>query len=385
MSGAGISLAGESGLVSVVIPTYNRAYILGKAIESALSQTYKCVEVVVVDDGSTDDTRRLVESYGPPVRYLHQPNAGVSFARNHGLREARGEFVALLDSDDQWLPWKLDAQVQLMRAHPEVGMFWTDMAGIDGKGKVIHPAFIRIGYSAHRGVRIESILECAGSLKDAVSGLEADVADRPVLTGDMFSHMILGNYVHTSTVLIRRSRLVEVGGFDEALIRSGGDYEFHLHTCAHGPVGFIDASSVLYRYGSDDQLTAKRYMLNTARNNLATVRKWLDRGKGRITLSRTQIRNHLAECHDWLGNEKLAAGDSWGGRQELLRSLRFVPWKSCSWIRLGYSFVPDRLKNVLRWIRRKLRGRGGSPSSPRMLLAESAPIAVVTKSKDQSA
>src|ERR1700685_1198678 len=91
-----IAASGESDLVSVVIPTYNRAYILGHSIESVLKQTYRPVEVVVIDDGSTDDTRRLVEHFGPPVRYFHQPNAGVSSARNHGLREARGEFVAFL-------------------------------------------------------------------------------------------------------------------------------------------------------------------------------------------------------------------------------------------------------------------------------------------------
>src|SRR5437764_10734914 len=99
--------AGEPGLVSVVIPSYNRAYIVGQAIESALQQTHRPVEVLVADDGSTDDTRRVVEGYGPPVRYFYQPNAGVSAARNLGLRHARGEFIALLDSDDRWLPWKV--------------------------------------------------------------------------------------------------------------------------------------------------------------------------------------------------------------------------------------------------------------------------------------
>src|SRR6266516_2486605 len=88
------------GLVSVVIPTFNRAAIVTRAIESALSQTYGNIEVIVVDDGSADDTRDIVASYGERVRYFYQNNAGVSAARNTALRNARGEFVAFLDSDD---------------------------------------------------------------------------------------------------------------------------------------------------------------------------------------------------------------------------------------------------------------------------------------------
>jgi GT2 family glycosyltransferase len=99
--------AGEVGLVSVVIPNYNRAYILGRTIDSVLQQTYRPVDVIVIDDRSTDDTRRLVEAFGSAVRYFYQINAGVSAARNRGFREARGEFVALLDSDDSWCSWKL--------------------------------------------------------------------------------------------------------------------------------------------------------------------------------------------------------------------------------------------------------------------------------------
>src|SRR5262245_49416395 len=128
---------GEPGLVSVIIPSYNRAYIVGQAIESVLRQTYRPLEVVVVDDGSSDNTRAVVEQYGPPVRYFRQANAGVSAARNAGFRQARGAFVALLDSDDRWLPWKLSAQVALLRRFPEVGMVWTDMAAVDEKGVVL--------------------------------------------------------------------------------------------------------------------------------------------------------------------------------------------------------------------------------------------------------
>jgi glycosyltransferase involved in cell wall biosynthesis len=100
-----------SQLVSVIIPTYNRAYCLGATVDSALAQTHCEVEVLVVDDGSSDHTREFVLDqyrHEPRVRYLYQENTGVSGARNHGLRAAQGDFIAFLDSDDLWLPWKLE-------------------------------------------------------------------------------------------------------------------------------------------------------------------------------------------------------------------------------------------------------------------------------------
>src|SRR6185436_10196720 len=113
----------QAPLVSVVVPTYNRAYCLARTIDSALGQTHPSVEVIVVDDGSVDETAEMVAArYGSDarVRLIRQANAGVSAARNTGLRVARGDYVALLDSDDVWEPWKLELQVACMRARPEV-------------------------------------------------------------------------------------------------------------------------------------------------------------------------------------------------------------------------------------------------------------------------
>ena len=94
----------DSPLISVIIPTYNRAALLCEAIDTVLSQTYTNTEIIVIDDGSTDETTAAVQKYGDRVRYTRRPNAGVNAARNLGLKQARGEFVALLDSDDLWAP-----------------------------------------------------------------------------------------------------------------------------------------------------------------------------------------------------------------------------------------------------------------------------------------
>jgi glycosyltransferase involved in cell wall biosynthesis len=113
-------------LVSVVIPTYNYARFVSEAVDSVLAQTYPSLEVVVVDDGSTDDTREVLARYGDRIRYIYQPNAGLPAARNTGIKAARGEFIGLLDSDDVFHPRKFELQMRYMLAHPEVGMLATD-------------------------------------------------------------------------------------------------------------------------------------------------------------------------------------------------------------------------------------------------------------------
>ena len=104
--------------VSVIIPTYNRGWTLQAAMDSVLAQTYLDFELIVVDDGSSDDTAEILAAYGPEVKRIRQANAGVSAARNTGIRAARGELVAFLDSDDRWLPDKLKVQVDFFAVRP---------------------------------------------------------------------------------------------------------------------------------------------------------------------------------------------------------------------------------------------------------------------------
>jgi glycosyltransferase involved in cell wall biosynthesis len=118
-------MSGE--LVSVVIPTYNYGRFVTEAVDSVLAQTYPHVEVIVVDDGSTDDTRQRLEHYRGRVVYVCQDNQGLSAARNTGIRLARGPFVALLDADDVWHPRKLELQMDFLAAHPEVALLGSDL------------------------------------------------------------------------------------------------------------------------------------------------------------------------------------------------------------------------------------------------------------------
>ncbi len=131
--------SGESGLASIIIPTFNRALLLDEALASAAGQTYRPLEIVVVDDGSTDETPDLVphrqdrfkDGAGLVIRYFRQANSGVGAARNRGLIESRGEYIQFLDSDDLLHPQKLSVQIECLRRHPQCGYVMSDRKRFD--------------------------------------------------------------------------------------------------------------------------------------------------------------------------------------------------------------------------------------------------------------
>ena len=131
-SGMSASGSGPNQLtVSVVIPTYNRADTVPRAVQSVLAQTWPAKEIVVVDDGSSDNTREVLSGQGPQVKYVYQDNQGVSAARNTGIRAASGDLIALLDSDDEWEPWKLELQIAAFREFPDLLIVGTDCYAIE--------------------------------------------------------------------------------------------------------------------------------------------------------------------------------------------------------------------------------------------------------------
>jgi glycosyltransferase involved in cell wall biosynthesis len=125
----------QNGLVSVVIPTYNYAQYLREAIDSVLGQTYSAIEIIVVDDGSSDNSREVLAGYGAKIKAIFQKNQGVSAARNRGIAESSGDFLAFLDPDDAWLPEKIEKQIAKFEADSEIGLVHVGIENIDSRGK----------------------------------------------------------------------------------------------------------------------------------------------------------------------------------------------------------------------------------------------------------
>jgi GT2 family glycosyltransferase len=347
-------------LVSAIIPTYNRSALLCRAVDSALQQTHSNMEIVLVDDGSTDDTAAVVrQRYGtePRVKYIRVANGGVSRARNIGIAASTGDFVGFLDSDDYWLPWKTELQLKCLQLAPQAGMIWTDMDAVSDAGEIIYKRYLRKMYTAHEELNKEGIplftdvravtareLEIAGLTQDFTLG-----------QGDIFSQMIIGSVVHTSTTLLRRERLNKVGGFQEHLKVSGEDYDFHLRTCREGPVAFADIPTIGYTVGRSDQLTATALVIHIAQNSLRTLEPILAESRHLIRLPPERVERVLAGKHAWVAKELLELGRRREARAHALRSIMHSPLEAGRYALLGACSLPEVCLNFVLTQRRRMR------------------------------
>ncbi len=206
-------------LVSVIIPTYNRANFLSEALESVFSQSCQGFEVIVVDDGSTDETSQIVSKF-PQVIYIRQQHKGVASARNLGIKYAKGDLITFLDSDDLWLPKKLEYQIAFFRNHPEAVAVQTEEIWIKN-GKRINPKKKHLkegGWIFHRCVKL-----CL---------------------------------VSPSGIMLRRKVFEEIGQFDEEFPVCE-DYEFWLRLSVRYPIYLISEPLVIKRGGHPDQLSRR--------------------------------------------------------------------------------------------------------------------------------
>jgi len=204
--------------ISVIIPTFNRKELLKLAISSILEQTMKDFELIVVDDGSTDQTQRLVESFGKDIRYIYQENKGVSSARNRGIREARGEYLAFLDSDDRWVKDKLKIQIQALEERPEYLISHTEELWYR-RGRLLNPKRIH-----------------------------------EKRAGDIFKQSLRLCSVSTSTAVVRRELFSKISCFDESMPVCE-DYDLWLRATASHSVLLVNHPLTLKDGGRADQLS----------------------------------------------------------------------------------------------------------------------------------
>jgi len=213
-----IKNAKKNPLVSVIIPTYNRGWTLKDAIDSVLTQDFTDFELIVVDDGSTDNTQDILSSYKEKIVVLRQDNKGVSSARNRGIVSGSGQFIAFLDSDDLWLSQKLSTQVDFFNANPDVLICQTEEKWIRNNIRV-NPK------KRHKK-----------------------------LSGNIFEPSLYLCLVSPSAVMIKYSLFEKTGMFDESL-PACEDYDMWLRVCFRYPVYLIDTPLTIKRGGHADQLS----------------------------------------------------------------------------------------------------------------------------------
>ncbi len=197
--------------VSVIIPTYNSAQYVVEAVESVLAQTYQDFEILVIDDGSTDETAQMMRRYQTPVRYIHQQKGGVAVARNRGIQESQGRYVAFLDADDTWLPHKLERQIEALRQQPHDQVCYSAFTIVDSDLNLI---------SLSQGQRRGSTLE--------------DLLTRGNVIGSI------------CTVVCERTLFDLVGGFDPVLSQCA-DWDMWVRLAAQTEFLYVDEPLVTYR------------------------------------------------------------------------------------------------------------------------------------------
>jgi glycosyltransferase involved in cell wall biosynthesis len=341
-------------LITVIVPTFNRADQLQGALESVLAQSHRELEVIVVDDGSTDDTAAVIswlQERDSRVISLSQPNAGVAAARNRGLDRAQGDLIAFLDSDDRWTPRKLQFQLACLKRAPEAGMVWTDMVGVNSGDGVIPgcslstllPSRFGLDELFTRSIPLSELPDTPPQWRDGV-----------LYVGDIYGKMILGNLVLPSSVLMTRDRLQRVGSFDERLEVAGEDFDFFLRVCREGLVAFSDAPTVLHRMGNADQLTHRSRTVYMARNYVRTLERFSVLDRDRLEVPAPMLRAARAHGYAWTAQAYLEQGDTDSAKLQLRLALSLGSVRAAALAPL-VALPPD----VRTWLLEFLRVQAG--------------------------
>jgi glycosyltransferase involved in cell wall biosynthesis len=201
-------------LVSVVIPTYNTAKYISYTLDSVFQQTFKDYEVIVVDDGSTDNTKAVLKPYMQKVSYIYQENSGRSEGRNTGIKAASGKYIAFLDSDDLWTPTKVEEQVALMEKHQEIDFLFGDKQRFSDDGTIlIQSMFLEKGY-------------------------DKEFFGHELYVKDPYKKLLEEPYIPTGTVIMKTECFDEIGFFDKDIYAE--DWEFWLRVALFKTLAYAD-------------------------------------------------------------------------------------------------------------------------------------------------
>ena len=306
-----LKLVPRPPLVTVVIPAYNAAKYLIESLDSVLAQSFGDFEVIVVDDGSTDETPEILTPYLDVIRYIRTENRGPSSARNLAIRESRGELIAFQDADDVWLPEKLALQVELLEARPGLGVAFTGSERFNER----------------------ETLDC-----NLTTG-------SPVPSGWVFDELLSRHFIALSTVVVRRSCLDAVGGFDESLV-GAEDYNLFLRLAHSYQFGLV--SKVLVRKRCHDEGLSED-LESMYRDEIAN----LDQIADLFPNAHIRTARLKAEIHLRFGRYYFTRSDYQKARRCFVRALRqpASPWEAL--VYLAVSTLPGRLRAWLISLKRR--------------------------------
>jgi len=313
---APIGFPAVAGRVSVVIPAYNCASTVGAAVDSCLAQDHRDLEVVVVNDGSTDETGDILAAFGDQITVVTQRNGGLAAARNAGQRIASGEFVAWMDADDLMAPGRIRLQAEVLSAHPSIGLVSSDFTAFMTPEADLEASHIASYYAAvpRRGGMANlypDVLAAAGEGDGWVA----------VRAGHVYDELVWGNFVHPPTVMVRRALLEASGDSDETL-RYSSDYDLIVRMSRRTRFAYVDSPLLRYRR-SDGQMSRVHAGERMQLEGIRILEKLREDDPAGYARMNPVIRRRMAESHICAAAE-IGAADRLRAVGLLSRGLR---WK----------------------------------------------------------
>lgn len=263
--------------ISVIIPTYNYARYLPRAIDSVLSQTYKDYEIVVVDDGSTDNTKEVLGPYMDKIRYIYQSNTGISGARNRAIKESQGKYIAFLDADDSWVPEKLTIQMDVFEKNPSVGLVYSKVTLFREDGTIVE-----VYPTRDPGKNAQELAERLG-------------------------------YLPTSTIMASKSLVEQVGSFDENLPTSE-DLDLWVRIARAARIYEVAGPVLAYHYNHGGNISSKEMKMyeGWVRFHHKVLREYTDIPS--VNILRTLSKNEYALARVYCGQKKFKQSLEHAGR-----------------------------------------------------------------------
>ncbi|HEV2349354.1 MAG TPA: glycosyltransferase [Terriglobia bacterium] len=295
----------------MIIPVYNGEKYIEEALESVLGQTFQNIEIIVVNDGSTDGTEQRVGKYTGRITYIAQTNQGQTAARRNGLNHSRGAWIAYLDCDDVWLPRKLERQVQFLEAHPEYGIVTTDVESFDKAG-VTRP-----------------------SLK----------AECNITNGHVLTELLFSNWISPSAALIKRDCFEKVANLAAEPPEYGEDWLMWLQIAAHFPVYFIDEVLVRHRVHPESISAADAdWRIERFYRNLRFLQEHIPQLSARPDLIREcAFRICIKHAKYHLQSVELPMA-----RKRLREATLYKPYNLKAWMLMGAAYTPSPILRSLK-------------------------------------
>ena len=323
-------------LVSVVIPTYNCGDYVEEAVNSALNQTYQNLEIIVINDGSTDDTVSRLEKYKNEkrVRIVSQANRGLSGARNAGIELSTGEYVALLDSDDRWLPNKLERQMACFQELEGVEMVFSDFSAIDAYGVTVSD-----NHDAFQMLR-EYNLSLPDLFKESRKLTTPAAAGLRVCFGSVFVEMCKGNFILPSTTIYRRSSIENPARRFNESYRVAEETDFHLRFSLRHKIAWLDAVTTEYRIGRKGKLSGNTNTQRLILNAIETLRDVFEQNPDLKSVHGDLYNKSMGMHHARLAYYYLSVLDKANARKYASESLKYAPFRPKPIAIYAFSFLP---------------------------------------------